>query len=222
MNHYTIDLSLDPYEVENAFYLQSHPARFAKLISHYELYRKITHLPGSVVEAGVYKGASLMRFAGFREVLESVHSREIIGFDAFGAFPRGAVEGKSDQAFIDQFELSGGPGISKAELEEALYAKGYDNVSLVEGDIFETLPSFLGEKPETRIALLHLDMDVYEPTAFVLEQLTERMVRGGLIVFDDYGAVEGATRAADELARKLDTGLHKLPNYKVPAFVVMP
>lgn len=222
MTHYQIDPLLDPYEAENAFYLQSHPSRMAKLIAHYELYRRITSLPGSVVEAGVYKGASLMRFAAFRECLETPHARAIVGFDAFGSFPSDGVTGDADQAFIERFEGTGGPGISKQGLEEALSAKGYRNVTLVKGDVFETLPAFLTRKPETRIALLHLDMDVYEPTAFALEQLTLHMVRGGLIVFDDYGAVQGATRAAEELAQRLGTALQKLPHYEVPAFLVMP
>ncbi|KWV90431.1 TylF/MycF/NovP-related O-methyltransferase [Erythrobacter sp. YT30] len=221
MPNYQIDPTIDPYETENAFYLQSHPARMAKLLAHYELYRRVSHLPGSLVEAGVYKGASLMRFAAFRETLESSHSRSIIGFDAFGAFPRDAVEGSSDAAFIDEFENAGGQGISKDDLAALFDSKGYGNVTLVEGDIFKTLPRFLDEEPETRISLLHLDLDVYEPTAFALEKLLPHMVRGGLIVFDDYGVVEGATRAADEMCKALNTNLEKLPNYCVPSFLAV-
>lgn len=220
--NYQINPALDLYEVENAFYLQSSPARLAKLLAHYELYRRIAHLPGEVIEAGVYKGASLMRFAAFRDLLETAQSRLIIGFDAFGAFPRAAVAGASDQSFIDNFEGAGGPGISREGLEAALNAKGHDNVALVEGDVFEQLPAYLEANPATRVALLHLDMDVYEPTAFAISQLKAHMVRGGLILFDDYGMVEGATRAADELARELGVTPQKLPHYQVPAFIEMP
>ncbi|ERS85084.1 hypothetical protein Q667_17680 [Marinobacter sp. C1S70] len=72
---------------ENGFYLTSDPKRLHKLISHYELYKKIIDLPGEVVEFGVFKGASLIRFATFRECLETFSSRKIFGFDAFGDFP---------------------------------------------------------------------------------------------------------------------------------------
>ena len=219
MDHYCIDPDLDAYDVENAFYLKSHPARLAKLLAHYELYRKIIHLPGIVLEAGVYKGASLMRFAAFREALETVHSRRIVGFDAFGAFPRSGVAGTSDKAFIERFESAGGLGISKPDLEAALSAKGYANTTLVAGDVFTTVPQFLSDNPHTRIALLHLDMDVYEPTAFVIEKALPHMVSGGLIVFDDYGVVEGATRAADELAKRIGASWRKLSHYEVPAFL---
>jgi hypothetical protein len=75
------------WEYENGFYLTSPSSRIAKSIAHYELYKKITGLPGEVVECGVFKGASLIRFATFREMTESQFSRKIIGFDAFGKFP---------------------------------------------------------------------------------------------------------------------------------------
>ncbi|CAN5307502.1 N/A [soil metagenome] len=220
MQHYKPALA-DAYEVENSFYLTSHPSRIAKLLAHHELYRMITGLPGAVVELGVYKGASLTRFATFRSILENAYSRPIIGFDAFGAFPRDGVEGGSDQAFIEHFEAAGGLGISKAGLEEVLAEKGFLNVKLVEGNIFDTLPAYLTAQPALKIALLHLDFDVYEPTAFALDTLLPRMVRGGLVVFDDYGAVEGATRAADDVAARLGVAMRKLSHYSVPGYFVV-
>ena len=222
MAHYSPDPDLDPYEAENAFYLQSHPSRIAKLLAHYELYRKIVGLPGSLIEAGVYKGASLMRFAAIRALLENDYSRPLVGFDAFGSFPRTAVSGEEDQTFIDEFESRGGPGIARDRLSSLFAEKGYANIALHEGDIFDTLPAYLRQKPATKVAFLHLDLDVYEPTAFVLKTLAPHMVRGGLIVFDDYGMVKGATRAADELGAELSLEIGKLSNYEIPAFIVMP
>ncbi|MDP5281079.1 TylF/MycF/NovP-related O-methyltransferase [Sphingomonas sp. DG1-23] len=222
MPHYVPDSTVDAYEAENSFYLRSHPSRMAKLLAHYELYRKITHLPGAVVEMGVYKGASLMRFATFRNILENPHSRPLIGFDAFGAFPRDEVAGTEDREFIERFETAGGPGISRDDLTALIAEKRFDNISLVEGNIFETLPAFLESKPALKIALLHLDLDVYEPTAFVLQRLLPHMVRGGLVVFDDYGMVEGATRAADAICAELGVTMAKLSNYEIPAYFTVP
>ena len=133
MATYVPDPALDIHEAENAFYLSSHPARIAKLLAHYELYRRISHLPGAVVEAGIYKGASLMRFAAFREILETSHGRKIIGFDSFGAFPRSAVQGREDTQFIEDFENAGGPGIGKDDLEALFAAKGYANMIFTKG-----------------------------------------------------------------------------------------
>ena len=191
----------------------------AKLLSHYEIYERVRELPGAIVAYGVYKGASLSRFASFRALLENDHGRTIYGFDAFGAFPTAGVQSDADQQFISQFESAGGGGIPRTDLEEALEAKGFSNIELIEGDVFETIPALLARTPHLRIALLHLDMDVYEPTRFAIETLLPHMTRGGFVVFDDYNAVEGATRAADELCARLGLSLQKAAFYNLPAYL---
>ena len=65
-------------------------------------------------------------------------------------------------------------------------------------------PDFLKNSAE-RFSLIHLDIDVYEPTAFVINQLFKRLVKGGLIIIDDYNTVEGATIAIDEFILKYPT-----------------
>lgn len=222
MAQYQPTSAIDVYEAENSFYLCSHPSRMAKLLAHYELYRKIVDLPGAVIEIGVYKGASFMRFASFRDILENAYSRPLVGFDVFGSLPTEGIEEAADQRFIERFETAGGEGISRVNLEELLNAKGYTNTTLIEGNIFTTLPEFLKHHPALKIALLHLDVDVYEPTAFALDQFLPHMARGGLVVFDDYGLVKGATRAADEACAKLDVTIEKLSNYVIPAYFRVP
>jgi hypothetical protein len=162
-----------------------------------------------------------MRFLAFRHLLENDRSRPVIGFDAFGAFPRAADETEEGRRFIEQFEAAGGPGIAQDDLEALIAAKGIANCTLVGGDLFATLPAHLAAHPELRIALLHLDLDVAAPTRFALEQLAPRMVPGGLIAFDDYGLVAGATEVADAFVRDRRAKLEKLPFYAVPAFVVV-
>lgn len=214
--------SQDVWNHENAFYWFSHPTRINKMLAHYELYKSIIALPGHVVELGVYKGASLIRLATFRNALENDFSRQIIGFDAFGKFPRENLGLENDLHFINGFEEAGGNGLSVEELSNIFHRKGFQNVSLVKGNIFATLPQYLRAHPETRIALLHLDMDVKEPTVFALEQLYERVVPGGLIVFDDYNSVAGETEAVDEFAARKKLQLQKLNYYNVPAFLRKP
>lgn len=219
MSNYKIPDHIDLWDAENVFYLKSHPSRFAKFLAHYELYRRIQNLPGAIVECGVYKGASLCRFAAFRTLLENDYSRKIYGFDAFGEFPTDGLQSDADRVFIEGFENAGGGGISQEDLEQAVSDKGHANVELVKGNVFETVPILLKREPHLRIAFLHLDLDVYEPTKACLDHFLPHMVPGGLIVFDDYNAVEGATRAADELCRARGVPLQKLPFYNVPSFV---
>jgi hypothetical protein len=222
MANYKINDALDIYEAENTYFLKAPHHRIGKFLAHYELYKRILTLPGDVLELGVYKGASLMRFLAFRETLENQHSRKVLGFDAFGKFPVAEGENQADQQFIEKFEGAGGQGISREDLDAAIQAKATGNVELIPGDVFETLPAYLERRPELRIAILHLDMDVYKPTQFALSLLAERVVPGGLIVFDDYNAVGGATIAADEFAQRTGLALEKLPHYSVPAFFTIP
>jgi hypothetical protein len=71
--------------------------------------------------------------------------------------------------------------------------------------------------------LLHIDVDVYEATMACLEHLYEKVVRGGIMVFDDYGQVEGATKAINAFVKSLGKGnkiIQKLPYNYIPAFMV--
>jgi hypothetical protein len=205
------------WDYENGFYLTSHVTRIPKLLAHYELYKSIVHLPGHIVECGVYKAASLIRFATFREVLESPHSRKIVGFDAFGRFPRHAAE--ADIEFIKRFEATGGEGISTQELERVLAHKSLHNIELIKGDILDTVPQYSAAHPELKIALLHIDVDVYQPTVTILENLYDHVVTGGLIVFDDYGTVAGETRAVDEFLADRSLTIEKLPVSHIPCYI---
>lgn len=206
------------FEYENGFYLTSSLSRIGKLLGQYEVYKRITALPGEVVECGVYKGASLLRLLSFRELLEAPDSRRVIAFDAFGRFPR--TGDQNENAWVDGFEREGGDGIPASELTRVLTRKSFRNTELVPGDINETVPAYAAAHGELRIALLHIDVDCYEPTVTILQHLFERVVPGGLVVFDDYGRVAGATRAVDEFLRGHPHPLEKLSICHIPAFLV--
>jgi macrocin-O-methyltransferase TylF-like protien len=205
------------WDYENGFYLTSHVTRLAKMVAHYELYKSIVGLPGHIVECGVFKGASLVRFATFREILESPYSRKIIGFDAFGKFPKRGDA--NDRAFIEHFEGEAGDGISVDEMIEVFRHKEIQNFELVRGDICDTVPEYVDRHPELKIALLHIDVDVYEPTVTTLKHLYPRVVPGGLVVFDDYSTVAGETQAADEFFETTDVFFEKLPMSHIPTFI---
>lgn len=210
------------WDYENGWHWFSHSSRMMKFLAHYELYRDITGLPGDVLELGVFKGASLVRWAAFRHALETQDSRKIVGFDAFGKFPTTGLELEADLDFVETFGTEAGDGLSETEISAIFRGKGIENVHTVAGNVFDTIPEYLRRRPATRIALLHLDMDVREPTAFALEQLYERVVPGGLIVIDDYGAVAGASDAVDAFLQRTGLAIEKLPLYSVPAFIRKP
>lgn len=198
------------WDYENGFYLTGHVSRIAKILAHFELYKSIVGLPGHIVECGVYKGTSLIRFATFREILENPHSRKIIGFDAFGKFPEYQDQDYSDTKVIEKFKQTG-DGISVDDLKGVFDYKAFSNFELVQGDILDTVPLYLNSHTEFKIALLHIDVDVYKPSVVILNLLYDRIVKGGILVLDDYGRMAGETKAVDEFLAGKDILVEKLP-----------
>ena len=169
---------MNNYEIENRFYLDLEPRRMAKMLAHYELYKMIIDKPGDIVEMGVFKGASFLRWVKFRNIFENNFSRKIVGFDIFGEFPEAD---EIDKATKEKFTKAAGDlGISVEELKDKLEKLNLnENVNLVKGDITKTIDPYLQENPQTKIALLHVDVDLLEPTKQSIEKFHSYMVKGG-------------------------------------------
>lgn len=208
------------WEYENGFHWYVPTDRVGKLLSHYEIYKKIVGLPGDVYEFGVFKGASFIRWLHFRDLLETSQSREIKGFDMFGKFPIDGIQRKDDVEFAGCFEADAGEGLIRAELEGILAGNNFRNYSLCEGNIFDTLPEHFAKNPGERIALLHLDVDLYEPTKFAFERCVDRLVPGAVIVFDDYSHVGGASDYVDEICKLHNLKLAKSSYSRSPTYAI--
>jgi hypothetical protein len=52
----------DCFDYENAFHITSDITRLGKIIVHYELYKMTKELPGHILEFGVFKGISLIKW----------------------------------------------------------------------------------------------------------------------------------------------------------------
>ena len=209
------------FDYENGFYLTSEPYRLGNILAHYELYKKIIELPGDVIELGVFKGSSLIQFATFRELLENEKSRKIIGFDMFGEFPESNTV-KSDVEFIENWnEAFKDEFLSKEDLLKSFEHKNIHHIELVAGNILETIDSYLEKNPHTKIALLHIDTDTYLPAKAGLEKLFERVVKGGVIVLDDYATIEGETLAVDEFFADKDYSIKKFSSsHAKPSYII--
>ena len=219
MTTYKIPKNIDKWDFENGFYLTCENNRISDFVTHLELYKMILKLPGDVLEFGVYKGSSLIQFLSFRECYENIESRSIVGFDAYGKFPND-LKLDSDKSFTRKFEEEGGHGISESDLDMFLKKKNFSNYSLVCGDILNTLPDYLKNNPEKRFSLVHIDVDVYEPTKCILENTWDKIVKGGIIILDDYLLVEGETKAVDEFIQNKNILIQKLPYKYKPTFII--
>jgi hypothetical protein len=208
------------FEYENGFYATTDPSRFSKFITHLEFFKQTATVRGEIVEFGIFKGNSFFRWIKFRDLLEQTNSRKVIGFDIFGDFPEAHF--LEDKAKRDAFvaETNGGKSISLEEINELLNAQGlHKNVDIIKGDILVTLDQYLNENPHLKISLLHIDVDLYEPTKHILEKLYHRVTKGGIIIFDDYGAFAGTNKAVDDFFKN-NIEVKKLPFSHAISYIV--
>jgi hypothetical protein len=207
------------FEYENGFYLTSPVNRFSKFATHLELFKKVSKLAGEIVECGVFKGASLSRFVKFRSLFENPFSKKIIAFDIFGEFPDAMyqLDEEKRKKFVEE---AGSTSISKEKLITILKKLNlYQNIELIEGNIIETIPDYRKKNPHLKISLLHIDVDLYEATKVSLEELHQCVVKGGIIILDDYGAFPGANKAVDDFFRDIDVKINKLPYSNAISYV---
>jgi hypothetical protein len=208
------------FDYENGFYLTCATTRIGKLIAHYELFKQASLVRGAVVECGVLKGCSLVRFAMFRKLL-GVDTR-IVGFDTFGAFPetRFGPDIPLRQRHVD---VCGQESISRDQLQLVLARNQLDHdVDLIEGDILETVPAYLRDHPDLQIALLNIDVDIYEPTCVILEHLYPRVVSGGVVLLDDYKVFPGETKAVDDYFAGRPVKILQTPYSPTPHYFIKP
>lgn len=154
----------------------------------YVLYRLLLQalkVDGDIWECGVYTGGTAAMLAAL--LSDKMPARKLYLFDSFEGMPE--TDGGRDwhhkgdfsdtsQASVERFV--GNPG-------QCVYRKGI-------------MPATFVGLESARIALAHIDVDVYRSVKDCLEFIWPRVSRGGFIVCDDYGfpTCPGARAAVDE------------------------
>ncbi|HLF18626.1 MAG TPA: TylF/MycF/NovP-related O-methyltransferase [Candidatus Omnitrophota bacterium] len=208
------------FDYENNFYLSCDNSRLKKIIAHYELFKMALDVPGDIMEFGILKGCSLVRFAAFRELIRGKSNKRIVGFDSFGEFPETAFE--PDKGLRERhITMCGDESISRDQLIEVLKHKGvYKDIDLIEGDITKTLPDYLKSHPDLKVSLINLDVDIYEPSKVILELLYPRLSKGGVLILDDYNFFPGETKAVNDYFKDKKVQVQYLSFCQSPCYVV--
>ena len=209
----------DSYNYENNFYLSCNTQRIGKFLTQYELFKMSANILGSIVECGIFKGNSLIRFASFRNLGIS-KSKKILGFDMFGEFPETNFQEdkKMRKLFIKQ---SGPVGISKQQLIKVLKQKKiYQKIELIKGNIVQTIPNYVKKHPKLKISFLNLDTDTYEPAKIILEYLYPKITKGGILLLDNYGFWPGETKAVDEYFKNKNVKINKSAFSNTPSYII--
>lgn len=150
----------------------------------WQLGRQLAGMGGSFLEVGVWRGGTgclLARAAGGTLVYLA---------DTF----TGVVKaGPNDTIY------TGGEHADTSEqtVRDLAADLGLENIRILRG-IF---PDDTADGVREKLALVHCDVDVYSSARAVAEWALPRLLRGGVIVFDDYGfsGCEGVTQLVNEL-----------------------
>jgi O-methyltransferase len=165
------------------------------------------HIPGDIVECGVWRGGSTMAIARTLVELEDV-SRCLYLYDTFEGMTEPTPSDTDFRGREAAALLSTAQQLSqKTESVIWAYASIEDvraNVAktkypaektvFVKGPVEKTIPGTIPEE----IALLRLDTDWYESTHHELIHLYPRLSQGGILIVDDYGHWQGSRKAVDE------------------------
>lgn len=146
-------------------------------------------IPGTFVECGVYAGVQAALMA--HGAIDKGDPRHVHLFDTFTGIPAGGPEDTN---------WTHPAGTSACSLQRVLFNMKKWGVpeSLLfihEGLVENTVPSFA--ELCGPIAILRIDVDLFEPTQVILQHLMPKVSRGGWIIADDFG-LPGARKAVLE------------------------
>ena len=219
--------TFDRSQLPLSYRLQNFPRHvrrqdIARFLAKYEIFKLALPANGSVIECGVFAGGGIMTWLHLSATLEPYnHTRRIIGFDSYTGFPSLSEKdrrfGSSEHLHEGALQLDAS---CKEEIEHlvALHDRNrplghIPKVELVAGDACETIPRYVEEHPHLLVSLLYLDFDIYEPTKVALERLYPRMIKGGIVAFDELNCAEfpGETVALLEVLDLQHVELRRLP-----------
>lgn len=150
-------------------------------------------IEGDISECGVFKaGSSFLMLSANAGTGKHLH-----GFDSFEGLsePDGRDKVENQRSFKwEKNDMSVGENVAHKNL-----SKFEGNYTLYKGWI----PERFDKVKDKNFSLVHIDVDLYEPTLSSLEFFYPRMSEGGIIVCDDYGfeTCPGAKTAMDEFAQ---------------------
>jgi hypothetical protein len=175
------------YDSYNSLIFASDKRVFHKMTKKIELYLKVKDLFGDILEFGVFKGSGMGLFLKLTDMYETNSLTNVIGFDYFNkSSTLDALDGinKSTMtSILDRAEIN---ELSIESVNSRLSVIENKRYLLIEGDAVAECKKFDMQTPGQRIKLIYMDLDVGEPTYKILQQLWKKVVKGGIVVFDEY------------------------------------
>lgn len=185
----------------------------AQLFAYYELFDKVKFLPGSILEFGVFYGNGLFTWLNLLETFIPLdRGRKVFGFDDMKGYKRELKTLDVGGAkYIE--DLRGDYELKKEIIERLVAAHNSDNLVpydqrciIYDGDVKKTFKDFRDQNQGVRVCLANIDLNLYEPTKYVLENIWDILVKGGIVILRGYGSKpwEGESLAVDEFFKEKD------------------
>ncbi|MBD3164449.1 macrocin O-methyltransferase [Candidatus Woesearchaeota archaeon] len=159
---------------------------------------------GALVECGVWKGGSAMLMA-YSLKAKGDAGRDLYLYDTFTGMTKPTE--KDRFAYNNSSTLKIWHSQNKKDHNDWAYAPFKevrknmkstryppDKIKYVKGKVEDTLP----KTAPSKISLLRLDTDWYESTYHELKYLYPRLVKGGVLIIDDYGFFKGAREPVEQ------------------------
>lgn len=162
-----------------------------------DMVETVKSVEGDIVECGVSIGHGALLFTLLSDYVGV--PRVYYGFDSFEGFPDPIAKDETTPITGKGFWANPPETVMKVLRDGRLSDEVIrERIRLVKGWFDQTLPTYEG-----RIALLHLDCDLYESYNLSLHTLYDKVQVGGVIMFDEYldKRWPGATKAIDEFFR---------------------
>jgi hypothetical protein len=138
------------------------------------------NVPGDLVEAGIYKGGTVIFMRGFLKAY-GITDRIVWGADSFEGIPMSTTYAHMNDP-VDQWRHRFVAGLESVQTTMRRYGMLDEQVRLLKGYFADSLPN----APFTQLALARLDADSYESTMDALEHLYPKMATGGYVIIDDW------------------------------------
>jgi hypothetical protein len=206
------------YDSYNNLIFASDKRVFHKMTKKIELYLKVKDLFGDILEFGVFKGSGMGLFLKLTDMYETNSLTNVIGFDYFNkSSTLDALDGinKSTMtSILDRAEIN---ELSIESVNNRLSVIENKRYLLIEGDAVAECKKFDMQTPGQRIKLIYMDLDVGEPTYKILQQLWKKLVKGGIVVFDEYGYNRWDESSGVDMFLKEIEGQYNFVNTKIIA-----
>ena len=139
-------------------------------------------IEGDVIETGVWRGGACIFMEGILQANSALHKKVYVA-DSFEGLPPpelGALEADQESSLHKVPSLS----VSIEEVKDNFkkYNLLKDNVIFVKGFFEDTMKTLDIDK----LCLLRLDGDMYSSTIVVLNELYNKVSKGGFIIIDDW------------------------------------